>query len=159
MPRDPPTLVAEGVFIGSLSTATGGELADKDIKLIYNLSYRRYPSTIPVICFDLEDMDIDDAKRAGKDGEILRALTGGLRSLARRNPSENILIHCAAGVNRSATLIGLYLVSLGWDPRDAIAALTRANMKRRTALLTNKSFERLIYAYSDEYKKLKAERQ
>ena len=75
----------------------------------------------------------------------------GIRVLTERK--SPILVHCAAGINRSATLIALYLISTGWTPEQAIAALEQANKRRGVPLLTNQSFRRLIRAYHKELNK------
>lgn len=57
-----------------------------------------------------------------------------------------ILVHCYAGVNRSASAIVAYLVlSRGWKYDDAVSAIVDAvRVKRRMAALTNRRFRTLL---------------
>jgi len=145
---DPPQLVAHDVYIGSFASAqSDNALAKLGIRGIINMSCCDYRTALPKMDLKMDDVDINSAAAPfmmSQFSEGIRALT------ARKKP---ILVHCAAGINRSATLIGLYLVSLGWTPDQAIAALEDANRRRGVPLLTNRSFHRLIYAYHRELNK------
>lgn len=145
---DPPQLVAKGVYIGSyLSAQDDAALTDMGIVGIINMSCRDYKTKLVRLDLNMDDTDIT-AKIAPY---MMAQFSKGIRVLAARK--SPILVHCAAGINRSAVLIALYLVSTGWTPDQAIAALEAANKRRGVALLTNQSFRRLIYAYHRELNK------
>jgi len=69
-----------------------------------------------------------------------------LRSLADlvddlRQDGKRVLIHCAAGINRSGLLSAAALIRGGWDVDDAIAAVREA----RHNALNNPNFVELLH--------------
>jgi hypothetical protein len=69
-----------------------------------------------------------------------------LRSLADlvddlRQDGKRVLIHCAAGINRSGLLSAAALIRGGWDVDDAIAAVREA----RHGALNNPNFVDLLH--------------
>ena len=145
---DPPAHVADNIYIGSYASAqNAGALTDMGITGIINMSCMGYNTKLPRLDLNMDDTDINSYIAPF----MMSQFSKGIRVLSARQAP--ILVHCAAGINRSATLIALYLVSIGWAPDDAIAALAAANKKRGVPLLTNQSFKRLIYAYHRELSK------
>jgi len=145
---DPPQLVAKGVYIGSyLSAQNDIALTDMGITGIINMSCRDYKTRLVRLDLNMDDTDIN----AEIAPYMMNQFSKGIRVLLKRKGP--VLVHCAAGINRSATLIALYLISIGWRPDDAVAALEEANKRRGVPLLTNQSFRRLIYAYHRELTK------
>ena len=55
---------------------------------------------------------------------------------------RTVLVHCHAGRNRSATLICLYLIRLGWSPEEAIAHIRTV----RPRAIANPVFEAALLA-------------
>lgn len=75
------------------------------------------------------------------DPRILHTLAGYVNECTKIGPT---LVHCQAGLNRSALIAGLALVHGGMDPKSAIALLRE---KRCDVVLCNKTFEEWLLAY------------
>ncbi len=139
---DPPAKVCDGIYIGSLATALNENyLRQHNIGAIINLSGSNYVTYCPVYNIIMDDAEITQSSLdsyLGKFAEgvdmITRARVGG----------HSVLIHCAAGINRSATLIGMYLIHQGFKYADIITAIESANAQRRVPCLTNQSFRKLL---------------
>lgn len=147
---DPGAKVTEGIYIGSLATATSDHyLKSMNIGAIINLSGTDYNTDIPVLNIVMDDINVTPYTMdfyMSKFSHGVEAIT-----LARCN-NKNVLIHCAAGINRSATLIAFYLIDCGWTFKQAVMALAEANNKRNVPLLTNDSFKYLLQA-RDSFKR------
>lgn len=162
---DPPSEVVPGLFIGSLASAVNiPGLNAMGITSIVNLSGRVYalnaqtPSThvghsvqqhqpTKMLKIDMDDVavsidsvDMYTSKFSVAAAFIKRELSNGHR----------VLVHCAAGINRSATAIAMYLVSLGYSYDDCINMITLANSRRGVPTLTNDSFRFLIKVASSQ---------
>lgn len=147
---DPGAKVTEGICIGSLSTATSEScLAAMNIDAIVNLSGTDYQSSVPVYDILMDDVDVVPQTMES----YIHTFADGVDAISTaRRAGKNVLVHCAAGVNRSATLIAFYLIEHGWTYTEAIEALSNANQKRAVPLLTNHSFRYLLQAY-DSFKR------
>ena len=75
------------------------------------------------------------------DQRILRTLASHVNECMKIGPT---LVHCQAGLNRSALIAGLALVHGGMDPDKAIALLRE---KRCDAVLCNSTFDQWLRAY------------
>jgi protein-tyrosine phosphatase len=141
---DPGSEVIEGIYIGSLSTATNNQwLRENNIGAIVNLSGTEYPSEIPVYNILMDDVNVEPDKM----GETLAKFDSGVEAITNaRRQGLRVLIHCAAGINRSATLIGFYLIENGCPYEKVVEILTFANNRRSTVVLTNLSFRYLLCA-------------
>jgi protein-tyrosine phosphatase len=73
------------------------------------------------------------------DPELLNALADWINAVRRIGP---VLVHCQAGLNRSALVTGLALVRSGMSAPEALALLRR----RSPAVLCNVVFERHLLA-------------
>lgn len=136
--------VVPGIFIGSLATAMNPTILQKNsIDAIVNLSGTEYMSTRPMVTITMGDQEVTPANIH----TYIQQFTDGAACVrSYRANGKRVLVHCAAGVNRSATLIGFYLLSEGYTYDEVIGALMRANSTRRTQLLTNESFRQLLRA-------------
>jgi protein-tyrosine phosphatase len=72
------------------------------------------------------------------DAKVLEDLADWVNEKRALGPT---LVHCQAGLNRSALVAGLALIRSGMAPRDAIALLRQ---KRSSDVLFNKAFERWL---------------
>ena len=133
--------VVDGVFIGSLATALNKRwLYDNNIGAIVNLSNMRYPTDLPSYEIDMIDKDVTEFELQKYINAFMR---GAHYIAAARAKGLNVLVHCAAGVNRSACTIGFYI---NGSYEMVMAALLKANHKRGTTVLTNPSFRYILRA-------------
>lgn len=139
--------ICKGLYIGSLSTAQSRDwIRVNKIDCVLNLSGFGYPCDVPVVSIDMQDMAvsldrIDDyiAKFAIGKRVIKKCLDDG----------KSILVHCAAGINRSAATICFYLIDIGYSYDQCVKILTIANSKRNTSALTNITFRYLLRTYAE----------
>jgi hypothetical protein len=162
MYMDPPAEVVPGVFIGSYSTATNVDvLRELNISRIINLSGYRHQTfahpnatvaqsgidhgqTIEIV------MDDTDVTPSNLSFYLQKFDHGSAAINSARSHNKNILIHCAAGINRSACCIAYWLITYcGYTYSDAVAALQVANTVRGVQLLTNPTFRQLLQAQYD----------
>lgn len=146
--RDYCQLVAEGIYIGSVESAlvaNNASTSNPRINAIVDLSGRSYETDIPSLHILMPDAPLIPESTAIT---VEKFATGVKFIRHMRQNGNNVLIHCAAGINRSATCIGMYLVSCGWTYKQVIDALTVANQARGVPLLTNDSFRQLLATYA-----------
>lgn len=121
--------VEDGIYISSAPVVDNNEFLTKhNIGLIVNASNRpQYVNNmeIPTI-FAINYQDtVPGPFSIKKDTQILinklNDISSVINMFMKQNPSANILIHCQAGINRSATIIAYYLIKYrGYDPKDII---------------------------------------
>ena len=141
---DDGAYVDNGIYIGSLTTAMSEtRLNQMNIGSIINLSQRKYNCKLPVFDIDMDDatIDIDNF-----EDYVLKFKSGVDAIKISREKNKNVLIHCAAGINRSAALIAMYLIDSGDDYDTAVNKLANANASRGVPLLTNQTFKYLLAA-------------
>jgi len=139
--------VIEGIYIGSLDTATSDYVMKKyNIGAIVNLSSVGYETTIPSYRIDIADVDVN----LGMLSEYSRAIVEGSSAIRlARSQRKNVLVHCAAGINRSAVTIGYYLITMGLSYDAVIRLLETANDSRGLPVLTNTSFRYILKTLSE----------
>jgi protein-tyrosine phosphatase len=137
--NDPPVMVAPRIFIGSLASA--GRAAEYGISQVINLTAECNQSSVRTECIPFEDITLTPTNidsvvdQANHAVNIVRAAA----------ENGNVLVHCAAGVNRSAFVIALYLIYSGYSYEQAMKLLTDAAKKRGVPVLTNNSFRTYLY--------------
>lgn len=156
---DPATEVVPGVYIGSYSTATNVEhLRELGISRIINLSgYRHQTFSQPTRMDDHPNditieitMDDTDVTPTNLPFYLQKFDYGSSAIAGARLLNKNILIHCAAGINRSACCIAYWLITYqGFTYTEAVTALQTANTLRGVQLLTNPTFRQLLQAQYD----------
>ena len=142
---DPPAEVCDGIFIGSLDSTHEDMLTHARIGAIINLSGRCYENSRSVLNIVMDDVPVTtDTLRA-----YARKFAIGVAAIeVAVRAGQRVLVHCAAGINRSATLIAFYLIESGRSYDDAIQLLAAANRKRKVELLTNPTFRSLLKTHS-----------
>lgn len=147
---DPGAQVTDGIYIGSLATATNEYYLDlMNIGAIINLSGVEYKTNRPVLNIVIDDINVTPHTM---DFYMSNFAHGVNAITVARCDGKNVLIHCAAGVNRSAALIAFYLIECGLTFKQAVTALAVANNIRKVPLLTNESFKYLLQA-RDSFKR------
>lgn len=138
--------VADGVFIGSIATGINSRwIAENNIDLIINISGYNYNSRVPMVVVIMDDTTIPMEQLDTYVGKFITISKIISRYRAR---GKRILVHCAAGINRSATAIGFYLIDAGSDYMACTQKIILANNTRARAALTNASFRYLLCSYA-----------
>lgn len=144
---DPPSKVIDGIYIGSIATTDRqDQLNEVNIGTIINLSGLTVRGSTFVVDLYMDDAPITPKTLPAYVSEFSR----GLEAITTaRSAGYNVLVNCAAGINRSATLIGLWLIiAKRMTYFEAINAIETANRRRGLPALTNMSFrDFLLNAY------------
>ncbi len=79
----------------------------------------------------------------GKTLAIVLAAAAKINELIHQN--KHVLVNCAAGINRSALAIGIYLIKYAnCTPPQALLMIKNANKTRNKQYLTNPSFRAIL---------------
>ena len=117
-----PKRITNHVWVGSEATAADASFLKRNkIKLVVNCS-RDIPkySEIPMLRVPVHD-DAGDAKKMEKN---LALAATAIRDVTRYK--GNVLIHCRAGMNRSATVCAAYLMTIkGMTAKEAMDAIRK----------------------------------
>lgn len=135
--------VVDGVYVGSKDAVIDETLKNNQITLIINLSGIDHPNvpSVPVINIKC----LHDQEVGGRRAEMsrIRSIFVFTADKIHEEVSRggNVLVHCSAGVNRSAAAIATYLMRhRGYKYNAAVGTLRQVNSKRLLPALTNQSF-------------------
>lgn len=137
-------LYGNTIYISDLTTANCPNMLRKyHIKATLNCSYHHYdPSDV---LNDYIEIDMYDS-----EGQNIMQYFDKAHAFIDKNIKKgNVLVHCAAGISRSVTLVISYLMKKGYSYVDA---LTLVQKKRRIAK-PNEGFIRQLVKYEMELKK------
>lgn len=144
--------VTSNLYIGSgKSVSDTNFLSNHNIDLIINASnVDAYltPANIPtVMVLDIRDEIPPLFRRAEAVKTLLKkvkSVTDVMHEYIQKD--KNVLVHCHAGVNRSAMIIATYLITKrNYTSADAIAAITKANNTQRyITALSNPLFVEIL---------------
>ncbi len=140
----PYNWIVEGRLLASVYPSNESylkHLKEKEgIELAINLTESPWPenwqklSGIRCLHFPVVDMSVPSLEAAGR---IMDEID---------NHEGPVMLHCAAGIGRTGTMIGLYLVHRGMDPEDAI----RTVRKKRPGSIQTRSQERFIMRWTKD---------
>jgi hypothetical protein len=148
---DPANLILPRLWLGNRVAASDGEFLRKNnITVVFNCTkdlpfhpsvLRKY--RLPVDD-NLEAQEIDNMERWAPEAVY--------KVLAEYNRGNTILIHCYAGMQRSAALMAMTLVVLTKRSVDDIVRFIKE--KRPIAFTPGKNFGKSIYGFERLYKRL-----
>ena len=138
--------IIENLFLGDVATADNERwLMDNNIVYILNVgaAFAKKHTTMQVNGINVMFVEITDDPSANI-GKFFNACHDFIdQSLSK---SQNILVHCAAGVSRSATIVISYLMhKKGMSMEEAYAFV----QKKRQFINPNKGFLNILKQYDD----------
>lgn len=155
--------VVPKIFIGDCTAAKNAEfISANNITLIVcasNDSNDINNSIQTIFIKDLPDVDFVDSGNIPARSmakifstrqrlcKVASMVNDKYKEIIAQRSNESILIHCKAGVNRSALVIGLFMRRhLGMQPDDIIKTLSDANEKRNKLMpvLMNQTFRIIL---------------
>ena len=142
----PPKRITNHVWIGSRATAADPVFLKKnDIKFVVNCTKDLPKYTdIPMLRVPVNDSPQD----AEKMGKFLKMAALAIRDVTRYN--GNVLVHCYAGMNRSATVTAAYLMTIkGLTAQQAIDIIK----KKKPETFTPMNFRPALKSYEETLKK------
>ncbi len=150
------------LWIGSLkATQDKNFLINNKIGAIVNVCGGQIKPASPVNVLnliDLEDLDVSAAPMNKNNlKHVEKAFSAGRMGAAYIQSSfqkgHNVLVNCAAGINRSAFTIAMFLVlHQGYSADNAIKTVRIGNSSRVPNTLCNKTFIKIIGLASDKLK-------
>lgn len=153
------------IWIGSVNaTQNSNFLTENKIGAIVNVCGRQIEPAANVSILNiisLDDVDVSQAPLSVKNIEYAtRAISAGRTGAAYINNNiqkgKNILVNCAAGINRSAFTIAMFLViHQGYSADNAIKTVRTGNLSRTPNTLCNKTFIKIISLISNDLKNKK----
>jgi len=147
--------VTDGVYISDLQTAKNSAwILANHIDYIINLSGFTYDSSVRVLVVDCLD-ELVSVKNLPTYVEKFMKIAKLVTKLRAKN--KRVLVHCYAGINRSATAIGFYMAMCGQNRDQVMNRLIAVNRSRGLNVLTNPSFMYMLECYMS-YKKIDSPR-
>jgi protein-tyrosine phosphatase len=134
--------ILDWLFLGSREDATDIKfLFENRIKAVINVAMElegiKYPDFITVYHIPLDDHPQEDISRYFND--VYWYL------LTHRLSEENVLIHCYAGVSRSASFVLMYLIRKNqWNLRTSLAWLRQ----KRPQVKPNSGFIEQLHSFA-----------
>lgn len=151
------------IFIGDYTSAKNNDfLTDNNITMIVCASNDTGDinhDIQTIFVKDLPDMDFVDSGNIPARSmakifstrqrlcNVAKLVSDKYREIAENRTNEAILIHCKAGINRSALIIGLFMKKhMGMPYEDVIAKLSAANERRNKLMpvLMNQTFRIIL---------------
>ena len=146
------TEILPGLWLGDLKASLDtGFLGDKQIQCIINCT-DRYPfSDIPLIKIK-HRVPIKDNLEIEEVAKLYHCLDELADLIKQHLPNHNILIHCYAGKQRSASILIAFLMKYG--QLDLSSATLAIKSKRPDVFEPSFNFEAAVKLYEDQLRKL-----
>lgn len=150
---DHPVQVLPFLFLGSYKHA-------KNAQLMRKLAITHICNVAAGDCQPSSDMDpaINYCGIDAEDSKSYQLLEMNWEEVYRfvescRLTNGRVLLHCRAGVNRSATLAIAYMMTLGQCP---LLQVVREVFEKRPSILTNTGFQEQLVTFAHEHNLLRA---
>lgn len=135
--------VVPGLYIGHVGSATDvSVLESRKIRRIVDLSQKSYK---PVAGTTVLRLDVPDV--SGFDISQVFPLTNGFISRSLKSDDEPVLVHCAWGISRSASVVLAYLMKHhNLSLSDSIKHLR----SKRSIIKPNRGFMQFLRQYENQ---------
>ena len=143
------TLILPRLWLGNRVAAADGEfLRRNNITVVFNCTKDLpfYPSVLRKYRLPVDD-NLQNQEISNMEKWAPEAVYKVLAEYAR---GENILIHCFAGMQRSAALMAMLLIVITKQPSEKVIEFIRS--KRPIAFFPGQNFGRAIRAFEQRYK-------
>jgi len=145
--------VTNGIFIGNYLTAVGVVVKQLNVGLVVKCETEtaRIVRGVKTILVEIEDDKYERSMYSWLVTQITPAVDAIHKFVLENPPSRsNILVHCYAGRNRSAFVIGYYLRQCGHSYEHVIELLTAANKHRGVTAIDNSTFLTILKEYNND---------
>lgn len=137
--------VCDDIYIGSVY-AIYDPVIEKTVKLIVKCECETVLENerITTITLNMKDEPVTN------DADLVSDIEAAITVMAEYRTKHNIpmLVHCLAGQNRSALVIGMYLHKYNnMNYVEIVTLLRKANRTRCVRALWNKDFQRILKSY------------
>lgn len=151
-PRYGQVEIVPNVWLGCFASSLDHTfLAQEGIGLVVNMTESTTPMKerlegITYLRFPMDDTRILNEEMAAKYHRLFNGAATAIQRYRTEYPDRKVLVHCMAGINRSATALGYYLMIHHGKPFDEVFSLLTAKNRqhRRMDCLTNKDFRSML---------------
>ena len=108
------------LWLGNIESPQDEEFMNKNnIKVVFNITKKQYPEFTKVKYYYVELSDADNPAEMKK---FLNVVDQTIESVHDELKKNNVLIHCEMGIQRSAAIVGAYLIKYyGMNPDEAVS--------------------------------------
>ena len=149
MSWDNANLIIPGLWLGNASSSMDGKfLEENNIRCIFNCTKQLpfHASTTKRYRVPVDDNLQDEEIR---NMELWSYET--IYKLTKEHKQGNVLVHCHAGMQRSAAVVAMYLIANYNMKKDDVIAFIIS--KRSVAFMLNVNFDKAIKGFEQSYQK------
>src|SRR5579862_4239260 len=126
--QDDANEIIDGLYLGNMKASLDVNwLRDHNIKYIVNVGAPKPPKRVTEVVNGYLRIEIDDVP----ESDLLVHLDSTCRFIEESLSQGNVLIHCAAGISRSPSVVAAFLIkTLSLTPGEALAMICKIRIVR-----------------------------